>query len=83
MRTMLLNNILAVFEVFKVLGKVLKDAFLVLFLLRKGKEKEELKLKKKEVLDAKKANLLINHISNLDDDTLNDGLRTSNKHKKQ
>ena len=64
----------AILGIVKGLGAALSKLFLGLFLIRTGENKEVLKGSKKEVKDAKEANKVNNHIANLDDDVLNDGL---------
>lgn len=66
----------------KGLGAVLKNLFLGLFLVRQGENKAVLGEVKKEVKDAKKASKTKNHVSNLDRDTINNGLRRTKPTKK-
>lgn len=61
------------------LGKAFKDAFLALYLINTGVNKEVLKGKEKEVKDAKKAAKLKNHIESLPDSDVDSGLRKPKK----
>lgn len=70
-----MTKLTAIFNGIKILGGVLKNLFLFLFIRRSGETKEVVKGLKKEVKDAKESAKKKNSIKSLDDDTLDDGLR--------
>ncbi len=69
-----MSTILTIVKTLIGLGPALTKAFLALFLINSGVNKEVLKGARKDLKDAKKAGKRKNHISTLSDDDLNSGL---------